>query len=59
MAELERRFGEAIHVNLVKGDRGVFDVVVDGALIFSKRQLGRFPGGREIIESIEALRSGR
>jgi selT/selW/selH-like putative selenoprotein len=35
-------------IELVKGDRGVFDVRLDGRLIFSKRTAGRFPTPDEI-----------
>jgi selT/selW/selH-like putative selenoprotein len=37
------------------GERGVFDVVVDGRTIFSKHATHRFPEHAEIIR---ALRSG-
>jgi Rdx family protein len=30
----------------------VFDVIVDGALIFSKHDAGRFPSDVEIIEAL-------
>ena len=30
----------------------MFEVVLDGQLIFSKKQLGRFPDDREILEKI-------
>lgn len=33
---------------LIGGGGGVFDVVVDGRLIFSKHQTGRFPEPGEI-----------
>jgi selT/selW/selH-like putative selenoprotein len=33
---------------LVKGDGGVFDVEVDGRLVFSKHQQERFPEPGEI-----------
>lgn len=39
-------------------DMGAFEVRVDGRLIFSKRQSGRFPENAEIIAAIEAPRSG-
>jgi selT/selW/selH-like putative selenoprotein len=35
---------------LVKGDNGVFDVVVDGKLVFSKHEAGRFPKPAEIVK---------
>ena len=34
---------------LVKGDGGVFDVVADGRLVFSKHEAGRFPGDDEVV----------
>ena len=39
----------------MRGDGGVFDVVVDGTLVFSKHQADRFPESEEIIR---ALRKG-
>jgi selenoprotein W-related protein len=38
----------AEEVELVKGVAGVFEVTVDGKLVFSKKQLGRFPEDSEI-----------
>jgi selT/selW/selH-like putative selenoprotein len=35
---------------LIKGTNGVFDVVADGELIFSKHRVGRFPEDDEILE---------
>ncbi len=37
---------------LVKGDDGVFDVVADGRLVFSKHREGRFPGEEEVLEAL-------
>jgi selT/selW/selH-like putative selenoprotein len=39
----------------VKGSDGIFDVVADGRLVFSKHDAGRFPDEGEVIE---ALRRG-
>ena len=36
-------------VALIPGSGGVFDVKKDGELIFSKHELGRFPGKDEIV----------
>jgi len=33
----------------VEGSGGVFEVMVDGDLIFSKKQKGRFPEDEEIL----------
>jgi selT/selW/selH-like putative selenoprotein len=35
-------------VHLVRSMGGVFEVTVDGKLVFSKRALGRFPAYREV-----------
>ena len=37
---------------LVEGATGVFDVVVDGALIYMKHRTGRFPETGEIVRSL-------
>jgi selT/selW/selH-like putative selenoprotein len=49
VAELQERFGTGVVVDLIKGNRGVFDVHVDGRLVFSKHQLHRFPDAGEIV----------
>jgi selT/selW/selH-like putative selenoprotein len=52
-ARLTRDLG--IEPELVPGDRGVFDVFVDGKLIFSKYTAGRFPDETEIVRAIRPL----
>ena len=47
---MRRKFGAEIE--LVGGSNGVFDVVVDGRMIFSKFDQKRFPGNEEIINLI-------
>jgi len=37
---------------LVKGSGGIFDVEVDGRLVFSKHETGRFPEHAEITEQL-------
>ncbi len=39
---------------LEKGGAGVFDVRVDGELIFSKHAEGRFPEPGEVLGALEA-----
>ena len=57
MAELQRYFDdEKVDVQLVEGDKGIFDVVVDGDLLFSKFKTGEFPRYREIPKLIVARR---
>ena len=47
---MEREFEAA--VELIKGKDGVFEVTVDGDLVFSKRALGRFPDDGEVVKTI-------
>ena len=44
------RFSEidGAKVELVKGGNGVFEISLDGDLVFSKKALGRFPEDHEI-----------
>ena len=37
---------------MVEGGRGIFDVVVEGDLIFSKHQVGRFPKPGELTKML-------
>jgi selenoprotein W-related protein len=37
---------------LVCGGGGIFDVVVDGEMIFSKHESGRFPESDEILTKL-------
>ena len=39
----------------MEGTNGVFDVVADGELVFSKHREGRFPETDEILDSLRAL----
>jgi selT/selW/selH-like putative selenoprotein len=49
--ELRRAFG--IEARLQEGTRGIFDVHVDGALVFSKHTEQRFPDPGEVVKRIE------
>jgi selenoprotein W-related protein len=42
---------------LVPGVGGVFEITVDGQLLFSKKQTGRFPTDEE-IDAVGAGRAG-
>ncbi|MCK9463862.1 MAG: Rdx family protein [Proteobacteria bacterium] len=50
---MEKRFDA--RVELVKGSGGIFDVFIDGARIFSKHDVGRFPEPGEIEKLIGRL----
>ena len=52
-AEISEKFGQ--EAELIEGDKGIFDVVVDGQMIFSKFDVDRFPEDGEI----EGLLSAR
>jgi predicted Rdx family selenoprotein len=49
-AVISEEFG--VQPKFVEGVRGVFDVVADGALVFSKDRVGRFPDSGEIIGAL-------
>ena len=42
-------------VELVPGDGGIFDVHVDGELVFTKSMLGRYPEPDEVIPLLAPL----
>ena len=42
-----------VQANLVAGGGGIFDVIVDGKLVYSKAQTGRFPEPNEVTELIK------
>ena len=42
-----------LSIALKPADKGVFDVVLDGKLIFSKNQQGRFPTVEEIRKELD------
>ena len=51
-ASLKLHF-ETLQVNLISSGGGVFEVSLDGELIFSKKSSGRFPTNSEIIDLVE------
>jgi selT/selW/selH-like putative selenoprotein len=42
-------------VKLVEGENGVFDVLFNSELVFSRLQEGRFPADEEILESLKIM----
>jgi len=40
---------------LIKGDKGIFDVVAGGQMIFSKYATGRFPEPGEVVKALREL----
>jgi selT/selW/selH-like putative selenoprotein len=49
--ELKKNLGADIE--LVAGSNGIFDITVDGRIIFSKFEQGRFPQADEVISLIK------
>jgi len=47
---LKNEFG--LDTELVGGGGGVFEVVLDGRLVFSKKRLGRFPYEGEVASTV-------
>lgn len=43
-----------VEVKLIRGSGGQFEVVLDGTLIYSKKQVGRFPEPGEVVAKIPA-----
>ena len=55
-AELQKAFGG--HVDIQESSGGVFEVQCDTQLIFSKKNLGRFPEDGEVLSIVNALNKG-
>ena len=43
-----------VEAALVKGNNGIFDVVVDGEKVFSKYESGRFPDSGEVVRLLKS-----
>ena len=50
-SSLDAKFG--ILAEMKPSSGGVFEITLNGSLIFSKKQLGRFPNDGEIVNFIE------
>jgi selenoprotein W-related protein len=50
-AALEKNFKD-VDVKLIEGSGGVFEVAIDGKLVFSKKKTGRFPEHEEIFSNL-------
>ncbi len=42
-----------VEANLVPGRNGIFDVIVDGDVVFSKLETRRFPEPGEMVKKIQ------
>jgi selenoprotein W-related protein len=55
-AELKQAFPDRVHeVRLIKSSGGVFEVRNGDQVLFSKRQLGRFPAPGEVEQVLRGL----
>ncbi len=45
-------YNKNFSLNLQPGDKGIFEVLVEDRVVFSKEKQGRYPDAREIIEAI-------
>ena len=50
-AELKKNLGA--NTTLTPSSGGVFEVIVDGKPVFSKKQVGRFPNEVEVLEKLK------
>jgi len=50
---VELQEGLGVESEIVAGGGGIFDVVVDGELVFSKDVTGRFPEDGEVLEHLQ------
>lgn len=53
-AAIQNKYNVA--ATLIEGSGGIFDVKVDGQLIFSKKETGRFPEDHELLSAIAKLK---
>ena len=51
-SEIKNKYG--VETELVKGVKGIFDVYVDGKLVFSRYEAKRFPEPQDIFDKIGA-----
>ena len=51
-AELKSKF-PGVETKLISSGGGVYEIILDGELIFSKKTLGRFPDDGELVALIK------
>jgi selenoprotein W-related protein len=53
---ISTKFGKEVEIDLIPSSGGVFEVSLDGKLLYSKQSTGRFPSQQEVegmLASIE------
>ena len=48
------REGLGVAPELIRGGGGIFDVAVDGRIVYSKHETGEFPDEAALVESLQA-----
>lgn len=43
-----------LETDLIKGSNGIFDVEIDGKLVYSKNETGEFPDEESLIQKIKS-----
>jgi selT/selW/selH-like putative selenoprotein len=54
-AEIKKQLGA--DSQLVRGSGGIFEVHVDNKKIFSKKEAGRFPTEKEIVDHLRSMKT--
>lgn len=57
-AEIDAAFPGRVTTRLVEGGRGIFDIKLDGELVFSKKMRHRFPDPGEVTEILQPRLNG-
>jgi selT/selW/selH-like putative selenoprotein len=57
-AELKQAFPD-VQVRLVQSSGGLFEVTVDGQLVFSKKATRRHAAPGEVVQAIQRLKGGK
>ena len=55
-AELKEAFPD-LEVTLIPGSGGIFEVNLDGVVVFSKKRVGRHAQPGEVVEAVRAKKS--
>jgi selT/selW/selH-like putative selenoprotein len=55
---LEQHEDDVASIEVVTGANGIFDVHVDGELVFEKSMLGRYPEPDEVVPLVKAQLTG-
>ncbi|MBW2700097.1 MAG: Rdx family protein [Deltaproteobacteria bacterium] len=53
LAALKEKFG--VKAKLIAGGGGIFEVSLDGKVVFDKFSMGRFPENQEVVDQINAI----